>query len=146
MTTFGVAEQRAVVTSTTMTLVSDAELPAVSAELRYVTHRPFAVQVVLSLGACPAVEWIFARDLLIQGVQAPAGEGDIHVYPASGGVVIELHSPDGDAVLMADAQALTDFANQTLAAVPAGREGEYYSIDAELATLMALVTDRPAES
>ncbi|MDQ6658930.1 MAG: SsgA family sporulation/cell division regulator [Actinomycetota bacterium] len=143
MNGFGVATQPVTVTDTAMMLVSAPGHPMVDAELRYTTQQPFCVQLSLSLDDSPAVEWVFARDLVIQGVRLPAGHGDIQLYPVDGGVIIELHSPDGDAHLLANSIDLTTFADTIEKAVPLGRESEFYSLDAELASLLAMSWRRP---
>jgi hypothetical protein len=129
---------RLVDTDTTMTLISDPDSPLVLAELRYFTNEPYSVRLTLTLAESPAVEWVFARDLLLQGVRLPAGQGDIQIYPTSEGVVVELHSPDGDARLLAGSEALVGFADAVEAAVPVGTEDRYFSLDAELADLLIL--------
>lgn len=129
---------RLVDADTMMSLVSDPDAPFVEAELRYFTNEPFSVRLSLSLGEAPSVEWVFARELLIQGVRLPAGQGDIQIYPIFEGVVIELHSPDGEAQLLADTAVLTRFADAVEAAVPLGKEDEFFSLDAELADLATL--------
>ncbi len=143
MSGFGVATQMVTVTDTAMMLVSELGHPMVSAELRYATQQPFCVQLSLSLDDSPPVEWVFARDLVIQGVRLPAGHGDIQLYPVDGGVIIELHSPDGDAHLLANSTDLMAFADAIEKAVPLGRENEFYSLDAELASLLAATWHRP---
>lgn len=132
-------------TETVMSLVTDGDDPEVNARLRYATNEPFAVRLELCLEDFPAVEWVFARELLIDGVRLPAGQGDIEIYPAAGCVVIELRSPDGSATLLADQETLRDFADNILEAVPFGREDEYYSIDAALHATLAADVPRPTD-
>jgi len=133
-----ISAPRLVDADTTMSLVSDPDTPFVEAELRYFTNEPFSVRLSLSLAESPSVEWVFARELLIQGVRLPAGQGDIQIFPIHEGVMIELHSPDGEAQLLADAATLTAFADAVEAAVPLGQEDRYFSLDAELADLAVL--------
>jgi hypothetical protein len=126
---------RLVDADTTMALISDPDAPLVGAELRYFTNEPFAVRLSLSLAESPAVEWVFARELLIEGVRLPAGQGDIHIYPGLDGIVIELHSPDGEAQLLADSRTLIAFADAIEREVPPGQEDRYFSLEAELEDL-----------
>lgn len=130
---------------TVMTLVTAGDHPEVKARLRYATNEPFAVRLELCLEDFPAVEWVFARELLVEGVRLPSGQGDIEMYPAAGCVVIELRSPDGSATLLADHDALSGFADDMIEAVPFGREDEYYSIDAALSATLAADAPRPTD-
>jgi hypothetical protein len=140
------ARQHEIVAETAMVLTSDPGRPLVQGVMSYHTSQPFGVLLSLRLGDAPAVDWTFARELLIQCVQLPAGYGDIQLYPVFEGIIIELHSPDGDAQLLADTTAMQDFADAIEAAVPVGQESEFYSLDAELVTLLAMATERPTNN
>jgi hypothetical protein len=126
---------RSVVAETMMRLASTPGGMLVTAALRYTSQDPFAVTMVFVAEDSAPVEWVFARDLLVTGVRRPAGVGDVHVFPAGGSVVLDLVSPDGAARLVADADVLTSFADDMLAAVPAGREMDYIDLDLELAVM-----------
>lgn len=136
---------------TEMVLESATGAPVVQAELRYRSHQPFAVELSLRLGDAESVEWSFARELLLQGLHAPAGCGDVQLFPAHGplpvgaAVMIELRSPDGRAVLRADRAGLAQFASATLDLVPLGTEREHYNLDVELAALL-IVADRSSDA
>ena len=52
------------------------------------------------------MRWTFGRELLSDGLYEPSGDGDVHVWPCldSDGravVIIELCSPDGEALVQA---------------------------------------------
>ena len=126
---------RHVVAETTMRLVSTPDGVPVTAALRYTSQDPFAVTMVFLADGSAPVEWVFARDLLVTGVVRPTGVGDVHIFPAGGSVVLDLVSPDGAARLVADAEVLTRFADDMLAAVPAGCEMDYIDLDLELAVM-----------
>ena len=119
-------------------------LPVVSV-LRYEADDPWAVRVAFQTGGDGpgVIEWLFARNLLIDGTAGPVGEGDVRVWPAaasSGGedvVHIALSSPDGQALLEAPASTLTDFLLRTYAVVPRGGETSHLDIDAALASLLS---------
>ena len=49
-------------------------------ELRYDPADPFAVTLTIFAPGWP-VRWTMARDLLLGGCYAPAGEGDVRVEP-----------------------------------------------------------------
>ncbi|CAI9407760.1 SsgA family sporulation/cell division regulator [Nocardioides sp. T2.26MG-1] len=73
------------------------------------------------------VRWAVGRDLLLQGLTDPAGEGDIQLWPSidengRAAVVMELHSPDGRLVTQLHTHELYRFLTRTLAMVPVGAE------------------------
>lgn len=127
-----------VIAHTGMTLIADDGDVHVDAELTFTTRDPFAVRVVFTVTAAPAVEWVFARELLIDGISAPAGTGDVQVFPCHDGIVFELTSPSGRARLLADAGTLTRFAHNTLQMLPLGAESKYFDLDQEIALLADL--------
>lgn len=114
-----------------------AKVP-VAVDLGYDAEDPFAVTAAFR-GDEGTVEWVFARDLLHEGLDRPSGEGDVQVWPgvADGRevVLVSLNSPDGHAVLEADASDLRGFLERTLELVPSGSEGHYLHVEDELATL-----------
>lgn len=77
---------------------SESSLP-VPAGLRYDTADPYAVHATFHTGAEETVEWVFARDLLAEGLHRPTGTGDVRVWPSrsqgQGVVCIALSSPEG---------------------------------------------------
>jgi Streptomyces sporulation and cell division protein, SsgA len=119
-------------------VVPDAGTVCLQVGLSYDVRDPFAVSAAFA-GEGATIDWVFARDLLVDGLQAPAGEGDVHVWPSRSdgrdNVLISLCSPDGRAVLEADARDLRAFLDRTLDMVPVGWESRYVDIDAELAGL-----------
>jgi hypothetical protein len=119
---------------------SESSLP-VPAGLRYDSADPYAVHATFHTGAQETVDWVFARELLSEGLRRPTGCGDVRVWPSrnrgQGIVCIALSSPEGEALLEAPARALESFLKRTNAAVPPGTEPRHYDIDAELAHLFA---------
>ncbi len=115
----------------------------VLAGLRYESADPWAVRVAFQTGADGdgTVEWMFARQLLTDGVATTVGEGDVRVWPsASGGarvVNLAMASPSGSALFEIDRDALVEFLQQTYLAVPTGSEEEVVDLDAELALLLS---------
>ncbi|MEU7426077.1 MULTISPECIES: SsgA family sporulation/cell division regulator [unclassified Streptomyces] len=103
----------------------DREIP-VSATLRYTPDDPLAVFVDFPAEASLAgeeVTWTFARSLLDQGLRAPAGHGDVQIWPyGRTRTVLEFHSPYGLALLQFQASALRRFLLRTYEAVSAGQE------------------------
>jgi hypothetical protein len=106
----------------------------VPASLHYGADDPYAIHAVFR-GGDTDVEWVFARDLLREGLVAPAGEGDVHVRPcpsAADGrarVLLRLSSPDGNAELEADEADVRRFLRRADALVPPGRETRHLDLD-----------------
>ena len=113
-----------------------------AASLYYAGDDPYAVRMAFHTGTDEAVEWIFARDLLTAGLTEPAGEGDVRAWtsPSSDGgepvLNIVLSSPFGQAHLEAPMTATAEFLRRTYDAIPAGREGDFFDIGAELDGLL----------
>ena len=116
----------------------DEPLP-VDATLEYDVADPFAVHLVIAAGE-GLVRWSFARELLIEGVKAPAGEGDVRIIPVGGQaerrVRIVLSSPDGAATLEAPLAEMVEFLTATYAAVPSGTESDLVDVDALISALL----------
>ncbi len=110
------------------------------AELSYDTQDPYAVAACFRTGASD-VRWVFARDLLAEGLYEPTGDGDVHVWPclsACGTAVtmIELSSPDGEALMQARSDEVCKFLANTEALVPSGTESELIDLDEALAKIL----------
>ncbi len=87
---------------------------------------PWAVWITFR-GPRDQVRWAVGRDLLLQGLTDPAGEGDIQLWPSideagRAAVVMELCSPDGRLVTQLRTHQLYRFLTRTLAVVPVGSE------------------------
>ena len=111
----------------------DGEATEMPASLRFDPQDPYAVAVTFDVEPTP-VRWLFARDLLVLGLQAPAGSGDVHLFPCPDGagdhlLVIELASPGGEATLQVRAEDVRHFVAQMLASVPVGAETSLVDID-----------------
>lgn len=109
-------------------------------QLQYGSDDPYAVSVAFQ-GPDEIVTWVFARDLLAEGLLQPRGEGDVTVRPEMGEtgevLVIGLASPDGEAELEADAADVRDFLARTERVMPRGQEHTVIDLDAELALLLS---------
>ncbi len=103
------------------------DLPA---EFGYDAADPWAVWITFrgaSGRSSEEVRWALGRDLLLQGLTDPAGEGDVQLWPSvdeygRAAVVMELCSPDGRLVTQLRTSDLYRFLTRTLAMVPAGTE------------------------
>ena len=110
-------------------------------EFSYDPRDPFAVSATF-LTAAGQVRWTFGRDLLIGGLYEPIGDGDVHVWPcldnnARSVVIIELCSPDGEALVQARTVDMTAFVEQMTAVVPQGAEHSHLDVDAAISAIFA---------
>jgi hypothetical protein len=113
----------------------------IEAELRYDPADPYAVTTVFKTGASQ-VRWTFGRELLTEGLYEPAGDGDVHVWPCldSAGhavVIIELCSPDGEALVQARTGDLQSFVERMNHAVALGSESDLIDVDSAIAAIFA---------
>jgi len=114
---------------------------ALDATLRYDSDDPYAVR--LGFPTAPgreAVEWMFARQLVVDGLVGPSGDGDVRIWPApgevAGPVYVELCSPSGRALFTVPRDVLVDFARRCDDLVPPGTESDHLDLDAELQMLL----------
>ena len=113
----------------------------IEAELRYDPADPYAVTTVFMTGASQ-VRWTFGRELLADGLYEPSGDGDVHVWPCldSSGhavVIIELCSPDGEALVQAKTGDLRRFVDRMDSVVELGSESELIDVDAAINAIFA---------
>jgi hypothetical protein len=102
----------------------------------YTASDPFAVTFAVRVQHDRWVEWLVARDLVIESLAGPAGEGDIRMSPQVvqdyDVVEIEIRSTNGSAVLEVDRDLLAHFVESSLALVPLGDEPAWIDIDREI--------------
>lgn len=108
--------------------------------LGYRRNDPYAVTMTFLTGSGD-LTWTFGRDLLVDGVNLPTGQGDVHVAPSiasngRAGVHIELSSPDGHLVLQARADDVNDFITRSTEVVPVGSESVQVEVDSLIAQLL----------
>jgi len=105
---------------------------SVLAILDYAAHEPYSVRATFRTSDGD-VNWVFARDLLAEGLRKPAGDGDIAVWPSkSDGIdvlCISLSSPSGQALMEAPRSEIEDFMTRTYTVVPAGSESSLLDMD-----------------
>jgi hypothetical protein len=135
-------------TTTTVTAPVQLELidasgaaTPIEAELRYDATDPYAVTTVFRTGHSE-VRWTFGRDLLAEGLYEPAGDGDVHVWPCLDNqghavVIIELCSPDGEALVQARTGDLRSFVDRMNKAVAPGSESRLLDVDAAIAAILS---------
>ncbi|WP_330339692.1 SsgA family sporulation/cell division regulator [Streptomyces sp. NBC_00557] len=113
----------------------------VPARLSYRSDDPYAVHFSFHINSDRPVNWTFARDLLVEGVFRPCGQGDVRVWPTKTDgrsvVLMALSSPDGDALLQAPVPQVSAWLERTLRVVPPGTEGGQLGIDDALGQLLA---------
>ncbi|MFV0135374.1 SsgA family sporulation/cell division regulator [Streptomyces sp. HMX87] len=109
-------------------ILTDTDVPdqddggAVPVVLRYDPEDdPRSVRMGIPVrqpGAAPrSREWIFARSLLEQGLRAPAGTGEVRVWPCGRvQAVVEFHTPQGCSVVQFETKSLRRFLRRTYAA------------------------------
>ncbi|MDN5860462.1 MAG: SsgA family sporulation/cell division regulator [Pseudonocardia sp.] len=119
-------------------IAPDASAVPVKVDLTYDSRDPYAVQASFRTGNDTAVDWVFARDLLHEGLVGSAGAGDVRVAPVTGAgrVSLELSSPSGHAVFSTCAQTLGEFLRRTYNAVPPGSEYNWLDFDLALSDLL----------
>jgi hypothetical protein len=113
---------------------------AVLATLHYERSDPFAVRIAFPATASldgEEVTWTFARELLLAGLQAPAGDGDVQVWPCGPHrTVLEFRAPEGMAVVQIDTRAARRFLLRSYTLVPKGSETRHLDLDGDLAALL----------
>jgi len=130
----------------THVVTSDTRMAGVPAVLRFRSDDPFAVRLAFldvdpDRGAdgrvVDGIEWVFARDLLTDGLHTPTGEGDVHVWPfGPGDLMIELRSGASTALVITPQVAVRMFLCHAYAIVPAGSEPRHLDLDRALARLV----------
>ncbi|UQA95241.1 SsgA family sporulation/cell division regulator [Streptomyces halobius] len=119
----------------------DAVVP-VAGRCSYRSDRPYEVEVAFISRGRTIATWQFARDLLLDGLDGEAGEGDVRVRPVHGPygqrhVHIDLSTDDTVCALSVRATELTSWLEQTTAIVPPGQESRHVDMDVHLARLLA---------
>ncbi|MFB7862945.1 MULTISPECIES: SsgA family sporulation/cell division regulator [unclassified Streptomyces] len=121
-------------------VASAPRIESVAATLRYDREDPYAVSMAFPPPATlegVEVSWAFARDLLVQGVEGPAGVGDVRVRPYGyDRTVVEFHAPEGVAMVHIRTSELRSFLERSQHLVPRGLEHEYVDWDHDLAQLL----------
>jgi len=114
----------------------------VEVRLCYDPADPYAVKLTFHLPGDPPVSWVFARELLLDGLNRPSGEGDILIQPVPGldedfmDVDIRLCSPAGEAVLRSPAIPLIAFLGRADRVLPMGQERPAPDLDRQLEQIL----------
>ncbi|MGW4208941.1 SsgA family sporulation/cell division regulator [Lentzea sp. NPDC004789] len=100
----------------------DGTVEPMNVDLHYRSDDPHAVTLRFHTSDQEST-WLVGRELLSEGLLAPAGLGDVRLRPDHGDVlVLELFTEDSHAVFHLPGAELQRFLESTYAAVPAGRE------------------------
>ena len=138
-------------TRTTLHLVGPQSWTSVPAALVYEADDPYAVKVRFGDGGEPeepafdepeddgGVEWLLSRELLRAGTTAPAGDGDVRIWPARAALdvlFLQLRAPSGEALFELSASVVGEFLRDTERLVPVGEESGRLQVDDELTALL----------
>ena len=139
----------------TLQLVGPQSWTEVPALLCYDAADPFAVRIAFGdVGDGNAVvdpddggiAWLLSRELLQAGLEGPAGDGDVRLWPAHAAtdvLFLHLRAPSGEALFELSAAVVGDFLRETELLVPNGAESDALRVDDELSALLRGGTDNP---
>ncbi|MER5178589.1 SsgA family sporulation/cell division regulator [Streptomyces sp. NPDC002896] len=117
-------------------LVSEELSFRIPVELSYETRDPYAVRLTFHLPGDAPVTWAFGRELLVDGVVAPCGDGDVRIAPTGDKVfdevLITLQVSTDQAMFRAGVAPLVAFLDRTDKLVPLGQERALADFDASL--------------
>ena len=104
-----------------------------SAELHYDMADPYAIRLSLGAPRERSVDWLFARELLTEGLRRPAGSGDVLVIPRyhrhPNTLRVVLRNRAGAALIEMAAPKVAAFLEQTFDLVPEGAERLHVDVD-----------------
>jgi hypothetical protein len=102
----------------------------------YRADDPFAVMMSISRPSGRWIDWLMSRDLLSEGLWAPAGIGDVRLTPFSDDefdvLEIRIGDDEGSAALEFDRSLVARFLDATYDIVPAGGESALIDVEAEI--------------
>jgi len=130
-----------ILAETSLKLVSPDAAAPVPASFRYDPADPYAVHLRLWTGHEP-VSWLFARELLLTGLDQPTGTGNVQVQPSPwvtpGGetLTLSLSTTDGQARFEVRRKVIVKFLRRSYAMVPRGQETQHQDTDAVIARLL----------
>jgi hypothetical protein len=113
-------------------VLNESTTPVLS-RLSYHALEPFAVTVAFRTERGRWIEWTFARDLLVSGLDEPAGLGDVRVRPDLSEdedfLTLEIESPDGYASFELEVEDVRTFLEASYELVPLGEESAHFDVD-----------------
>jgi hypothetical protein len=132
----------------TLQLVGPQSWTEVPALLCYDAADPYAVRIAFGdVGDGTAADvddggiaWLLSRELLRAGLDRPAGEGDVRLWPSQSPndvLFLHLRAPSGEALFELSRATVAAFLRQTEALVAPGSESAMLSLDDELQVLLS---------
>jgi hypothetical protein len=107
-------------------LVSEELSFRIPVELHYKVADPYAVRMTFHLPGDAPVTWTFGRELLLDGINTPSGDGDVHIAPTTpedlSDVHMRLQVGHDHALFRVSAAPLVAFLDRTDRLVPLGQE------------------------
>ncbi|MGW4033711.1 SsgA family sporulation/cell division regulator [Streptomyces sp. NPDC004838] len=117
-------------------LVSEELSFRIPVELRYGTEDPYAVRMTFHLPGDAPVTWAFSRDLLLDGLVGPSGDGDVHIAPMGpeelSDLGIRLQVGGDRALFQVSAAPVVAFLDRTDRLVPMGQERAFGDFESSL--------------
>jgi hypothetical protein len=86
------------------------------------------------------IAWLLSRELLQAGLEGPAGDGDVRLWPAHAAtdvLFLHLRAPSGEALFELSRATVAAFLRQTEVLVPTGTESALMNLDDELHVLLS---------
>ncbi|MFF8690762.1 SsgA family sporulation/cell division regulator [Streptomyces sp. NPDC015144] len=121
-------------------VASAPRMETLPARLQYDPADPFTVRMAFPASATlegTEVVWEFSRELLAEGLEAPAGVGDVRVAPFGyERTVLEFHAVEGVAMVHVRTAELRRFLTRSQERVPAGDEHRFLDLDRGLTALL----------
>jgi Streptomyces sporulation and cell division protein, SsgA len=130
----------------TLQLVGPTSWTEVPAQLLYDAADPYAVRIAFGDPADDdvpdsdgAITWLLSRELLQAGLERPAGDGDVRLWPARAAadvLYLHLRAPSGEALFEVSRASVAAFLRHTETLVPLGEETARLGLDDELEALL----------
>jgi hypothetical protein len=102
----------------------------------YRSDDPFAVMMSIARPSGRWIDWLMARDLVVTGLEAPAGIGDVQLIPFTDDefdvLEVKIGDDEGFASLEFDRELIERFLDATYDIVPAGAESTVIDVEAEI--------------
>jgi hypothetical protein len=102
----------------------------------YRADDPYAMMMAISRPSGRWIEWLMARDLVVEGMLAASGVGDVRVAPMSDGdfdiIEVKIGDDEGFASLEFDRALMERFLAATFDVVPLGGEADVIDVTAEI--------------
>ncbi|MET9292170.1 SsgA family sporulation/cell division regulator [Streptomyces sp. NPDC003077] len=122
-------------------LVSEELAFRIPVELTFDSADPYAIHFTFDLPGDAPVTWAFGRELLLDGLSRPSGEGDVRIAPSTAGrlgdVFIGLQVGDERALFRAGAPPLVAFLDRTDRLVPIGQEEVHDTLETMLDRILS---------